>query len=119
MRTGTYFAAALCAVLCIPLTWYIMKDVEGASWVGILISIFCGLAAGCAIGYVTEYYTSDTYKPTQQLSDATETGAATIIIGGISLGMKSHRRPDTHRRRRRHRQLHRLRRLAGHELRGV
>ena len=89
MRTGTYFAAALCAVLCIPLTWYIMKDVEGASWVGILISIFCGLAAGCAIGYVTEYYTSDTYKPTQQLSDATETGAATTIIGGISLGMKS------------------------------
>ena len=89
MRTGTYFAAALCAVLCIPLTWYVMKDVEGASWIGILISIFCGLAAGCAIGYVTEYYTSDTYKPTQQLSDATETGAATTIIGGISLGMKS------------------------------
>ena len=36
MRTGTYFAAALCAVLCIPLTWFVMKDVEGASWVGIL-----------------------------------------------------------------------------------
>ena len=89
MRTGTYFAAALCAVLCIPLTWFVMKDVEGASWVGILISIFCGLAAGCAIGYVTEYYTSDTYKPTQALSDATETGAATTIIGGISLGMVS------------------------------
>ena len=89
MRTGTYFAAALCAVLCIPLTWYVMKDVEGASWIGILISIFCGLAAGCAIGYVTEYYTSDTYKPTQALSDATETGAATTIIGGISLGLKS------------------------------
>ncbi len=89
MRTGTYFAAALCAVLCIPLTWYVMKDVEGASWIGILISIFCGLAAGCAIGYVTEYYTSDTYKPTQALSDATETGAATTIIGGISLGMVS------------------------------
>ena len=89
MRTGTYFAAALCAVLCVPLTWYVMKDVEGASWVGILISIFCGLAAGCAIGYVTEYYTSDTYKPTQNLAGATETGAATTIIGGISLGMIS------------------------------
>ena len=89
MRTGTYFAAALCAVLCIPLTWYVMKDVEGASWIGILVSIFCGLAAGCAIGYVTEYYTSDTYKPTQNLADATETGAATTIIGGISLGMVS------------------------------
>ncbi len=89
MRTGTYFAAALCAVLCIPLTWFVMKDVEGASWIGILVSIFCGLAAGCAIGYVTEYYTSDTYKPTQNLADATETGAATTIIGGISLGMIS------------------------------
>ena len=89
MRTGTYFAAALCAVLCIPLTWYVMKDVEGASWIGILVSIFCGLAAGCAIGYVTEYYTSDTYKPTQNLAGATETGAATTIIGGISLGMVS------------------------------
>ena len=89
MRTGTYFAAALCAVLCIPLTWFVMKDVEGASWIGILVSIFCGLAAGCAIGYVTEYYTSDTYKPTQNLANATETGAATTIIGGISLGMVS------------------------------
>ena len=89
MRTGTYFAAALCAVLCIPLTWFVMKDVEGASWIGILVSIFCGLAAGCAIGYVTEYYTSDTYKPTQNLATATETGAATTIIGGISLGMVS------------------------------
>ena len=89
MRTGTYFAAALCAVLCIPLTWFVMKDVEGASWIGILVSIFCGLAAGCAIGYVTEYYTSDTYKPTQNLANAPETGAATTIIGGISLGMVS------------------------------
>ena len=89
MRTGTYFAAALCAVLCIPLTWFVMKDVEGASWIGILVSIFCGLTAGCAIGYVTEYYTSDTYKPTQNLANATETGAATTIIGGISLGMVS------------------------------
>ena len=89
MRTGTYFAAALCAVLCIPLTWFVMKDVEGASWIGILVSIFCGLAAGCAIGYVTEYYTSDTYKPTQNLANATETGAATTITGGSSLCMVS------------------------------
>ena len=49
----------------------------------------CGLVGGCTIGYFTEYYTSDTYKPTQQLADASETGSATIIIGGISLGLKS------------------------------
>jgi len=89
MRTGTYFAAALCAALCIPLTYFVMRGIEGANWVGILISIYCGLIAGCAIGYITEYYTSDTYKPTQALAGATETGPATTIIGGISLGMKS------------------------------
>jgi K(+)-stimulated pyrophosphate-energized sodium pump len=89
LRTGTYIAAALAAVIAIPVTYYVMKDVEGANWWGILISIFCGLAAGCAIGYITEYFTSDTYKPTKNLASATETGAATTIIGGISLGMLS------------------------------
>ena len=53
------------------------------------ISILCGLIGGCAIGYFTEYYTSDTYKPTQELAAASETGSATIIIGGLSLGLKS------------------------------
>ena len=53
------------------------------------VAILCGLIGGCAIGYFTEYYTSDTYKPTQGLADATETGAATTIIGGLSLGMLS------------------------------
>ena len=53
------------------------------------MAILAGLAGGCAIGYFTEYYTSDTYKPTQRLAAAAETGAATVIIGGISLGMLS------------------------------
>lgn len=89
MRTGTGFAAVLCAVLCVPITWWIMRSVDSASWFGILISIYSGLIAGVAIGYVTEYYTSDTYKPTQHLAGTSETGPATVIIGGISLGMKS------------------------------
>lgn len=89
MRMGTGFAALLCAVLCIPITWWIMRSVDSASWVGILVSIYSGLIAGVAIGYVTEYYTSDTYKPTQRLAATSETGPATVIIGGISLGMKS------------------------------
>ena len=58
------------------------------SW-ACIVAILCGLVGGCAIGYFTEYYTSDTYKPTQELAAASETGSATIIIGGISLGMKS------------------------------
>ena len=83
LRKGTYTAAVLAAVIAAPVTYYIM-----GSW-GPYIAILAGLVAGCASGYFTEYYTSDTYKPTQGLADSTETGAATTIIGGISLGMKS------------------------------
>ena len=85
LRKGTYTAAALAAVLAAPLTWFIL----GGEYMGVYVAILAGLVAGCAIGYFTEYYTSDTYKPTQTLADSTETGAATTIIGGISLGMKS------------------------------
>ena len=83
LRKGTYTAAVLAAVIAAPVTYYIM-----GSW-GPYIAILAGLVAGCAVGAFTEYYTSDTYKPTQGLADSTETGAATTIIGGISLGMKS------------------------------
>ena len=83
LRTGTYTAAGLSAVLAAPLTYFIV-----GSW-GVYIAILCGLVGGCAIGYFTEYYTSDTYKPTQKLADSSETGAATIIIGGIALGLRS------------------------------
>ena len=83
LRTGTYLAAALSAVAAAPLTYLMLGN-----W-GVYIAILCGLVGGCTIGYFTEYYTSDTYKPTQQLADASETGSATIIIGGISLGMMS------------------------------
>ena len=83
LRTGTYTAAILAAIVAAPLTYFIL-----GSW-GVYIAILCGLIGGCAIGYYTEYYTSDTYKPTQELAASSETGAATIIIGGISLGLKS------------------------------
>ena len=79
LRTGTYSAAVLAAICAAVLTYVIMGNM------GIFVAILCG----CAIGYFTEYYTSDTYKPTQELAAASETGSATIIIGGISLGLKS------------------------------
>ena len=84
LRTGTYTAAVLSAVLAAPLTYFILDG-----HMGVYVAILCGLIGGCAIGYFTEYYTSDTYKPTQELAAASETGSATIIIGGISLGLKS------------------------------
>jgi len=83
LRTGTYSAAVLAAVAAAPLTYFIL-----GSW-GVYIAILSGLIGGCVIGYFTEYYTSDTYKPTQKLAAASETGTATIIIGGISLGLRS------------------------------
>ena len=83
LRTGTYLAAILSAIAAAPLTYFIL-----GSW-GVYVAILCGLAGGCAIGYFTEYYTSDTYKPTQKLAAAAETGSATVIIGGLSLGMLS------------------------------
>ena len=83
LRTGTYTAAVLAAVLAAPLTYVLLGN-----W-GVYVAILCGLIGGCAIGYFTEYYTSDTYKPTQELAAASETGSATIIIGGISLGLRS------------------------------
>ncbi|MBE6992187.1 MAG: sodium-translocating pyrophosphatase [Ruminococcaceae bacterium] len=87
LRTGTYTAAILSAVVAIPLCYFILGST--GNWLGVYISIVCGLLGGCLIGYFTEYYTSDNYKPTQKLAEASETGAATIIIGGISLGLKS------------------------------
>ena len=88
LRTGTYTAAALSAVLALPLSYLILGP-EQHCW-GVYVAILCGLVGGCAIGYFTEYYTSDNYKPTQQLAAASETGSATIIIGGISLGPEVH-----------------------------
>ena len=87
LRTGTYTAAVLSAIVAIPLTYFIIGP-ENGSW-GVFIAILCGLIGGTAIGYFTEYFTSDNYKPTKNLAAASETGAATIIIGGISLGLMS------------------------------
>ena len=83
LRTGTYLAAGLSAIAAAPLTYYTVGN-----W-GVYVAILCGLIGGCAIGYFTEYYTSDTYKPTQELAASSETGSATVIIGGLSLGMRS------------------------------
>ncbi|HBR08390.1 MAG TPA: sodium-translocating pyrophosphatase [Clostridiales bacterium] len=83
LRTGTYLAAVLAALAAAPLTYYTVGN-----W-GVYAAILCGLIGGCAIGFFTEYFTSDTYKPTQRLAEASETGSATLIIGGLSLGMKS------------------------------
>ncbi len=85
LRRGTYISAGLIAVAAYFLVLYVL----GPDKIGVYYAILSGLIAGVLIGYFTEYYTSDTYKPTQKLASASVTGPATIIIGGISLGMLS------------------------------
>lgn len=85
LRKGTYIASALVAIGAYFLIDYVFNGTQ----IGLFFAIIVGLIAGNAIGYFTEYYTSDTYKPTQKLAASSETGAATIIISGLSLGMMS------------------------------
>ena len=85
LRKGTYISSILVAVGA----YFLCNLVLGAGHTGIYVAILSGLIAGIAIGYFTEYYTDSSYKPTQALSATSETGSATIIIGGLALGMKS------------------------------
>ena len=82
---GTNVSAVLIAVA----TFFILYLLGIENWVGISFSVLTGLAAGVIIGQATEYYTSQSYKPTQKISEASQTGPATVIIKGIGTGMIS------------------------------
>jgi len=84
LRRGTYSAAVISAIASFVLIYVLMPD-----RLGLFGAVLSGLAAGVLIGFFTEYYTSDSYKPTQKLSGSSETGSATIIIDGMALGMRS------------------------------
>ncbi len=85
LRKGTNTSAILIAVLAFPLVWFVL----GKENISAYFSIISGLIAGVLIGLSTEYFTSDTYKPTKNLASKSKTGSATVIIGGTSLGMLS------------------------------
>lgn len=85
LRRGTNLSAIAIAVVALPVVWFVL----GRENIGLYFAILAGLFAGILIGLSTEYFTSDTYKPTRNLASTSETGAATIIIGGLGLGMKS------------------------------
>ena len=84
LRRGTYASSILSAIGSAILIYTLITDNENVFW-----AVISGLVAGVLIGFFTEYYTSDTYKPTKKLAGSSETGSATIIIDGISLGMLS------------------------------
>jgi len=85
LSRGTNLSAILIAIISFFLVWAML----GLAHWGLYVAILSGLVAGVLIGKATEYYTSDTYKPTQELSGKSQTGSATIIIGGLGLGMLS------------------------------
>lgn len=85
LRRGTNLSAVAIALVALPVVWFVL----GKENIGLYFAILAGLLAGILIGLSTEYFTSDTYKPTRKLASTSETGSATIIIGGLGLGMKS------------------------------
>ena len=85
LRRGTNFSSIAIALVAFPLVWFLL----GKEYIGIYGAILSGLLAGVVIAFFTEYYTSENYKPTRELADSSVTGAATLVIGGLSLGMLS------------------------------
>ena len=85
LSRGTNLSAIGIAIVALPVVWLVL----GTANLGLYVAIVSGLVAGVLIGQSTEYFTSDTYKPTKKLAETSETGSATIIIGGLGLGMKS------------------------------
>ncbi|MBT4540342.1 sodium-translocating pyrophosphatase [Candidatus Woesearchaeota archaeon] len=88
----------IASLLLIPGVYLLVKYMLPASFemgsvvysaMGVFYATLAGLIAGVLIGLITEYYTGDEYNPTQKVSKSSETGAATNIIEGLSLGMQS------------------------------
>ena len=82
---GTNTAAVLIAAASFLILYLLGLE----NWLGVSFSVITGLAAGVIIGQATEYYTSQSYMPTKAISEASHTGAATVIIKGIGTGMIS------------------------------
>jgi len=77
------------SVLIAIATFGILYALQIPNWGWISCSVVVGLVAGIIIGQSTEYYTSQSYKPTRKVAESSETGPATVIISGIGLGMIS------------------------------
>ncbi|MBQ2852373.1 MAG: sodium-translocating pyrophosphatase [Bacteroidales bacterium] len=85
LSRGTNTSSILIAVA----TFFILWGLGIENWLGISFSVVVGLLAGVIIGKFTEYYTSQSYRPTKKVAESANTGSATVIISGLGLGMIS------------------------------
>ncbi len=83
------FGTNLSSVLIVGATFLILWALQLTNWVNISLAVVVGLVVGIVIGRSTEYYTSQSYKPTKRLAESGKTGPATVIISGVGLGMVS------------------------------
>ncbi|MDD5237859.1 MAG: sodium-translocating pyrophosphatase [Candidatus Omnitrophica bacterium] len=85
LRKGVITSSVLVALISLPLVIFTLgKENLGVYW-----AILSGLIAGVLIGFSTEFYTSSSFKPARSIADASLTGPATVIIGGLAVGMMS------------------------------
>lgn len=85
LSRGTNTSSILIAIA----TFFILWGLGIENWLGISFSVVVGLLAGVIIGKFTEYYTSQSYRPTKKVAESANTGPATVIISGLGLGMIS------------------------------
>ena len=83
LTKGSYASSAIVIIASLALSWVLFGNMNAA------IAVIAGLIVGVIIGNITEYYTSADYKPVQGIGEQSETGAATTIISGLAVGMKS------------------------------
>ena len=86
LKNGLFLASA---IVIVGGYLFSRSMLPSAIWMGVFLSMVSGLVVGVIIGMLTEYYTSDHYKPVKKLADASQTGAATTIISGLALGYAS------------------------------
>ena len=92
LSRGTNTAAILIAAATFGIMYWLFGKETGEyanMWWQTSLSVVVGLLAGVIIGKATEYYTSQSYKPTQKVAESSKTGPATVIISGLGLGMLS------------------------------
>jgi K(+)-stimulated pyrophosphate-energized sodium pump len=85
LSVGTNLSSALIVVA----TFAILYVLQIPNWINLALAVVVGLLVGIVIGRATEYYTSQSYKPTKKLAESGQTGPATVIISGVGLGMVS------------------------------